>query len=125
MTSLAHEVARKTLNLEDVRRATIAIAPPDEQAEIVNEIDSRLSVVDQIERTIDTALKQAQSLRQSILKRAFEGRLLTETELEAVRADPAYEPAEKLLARIRAERSTAETKPKKKVRRKRTPQETA
>lgn len=45
------------------------------QSEIVAEIDSRLSVCDSIEKTVDTALQQAEAMRQSILKQAFEGRI--------------------------------------------------
>ena len=43
------------------------------QDEIVLEIESRLSVCDSIEKTVDTALQEAEALRQSILKEAFEG----------------------------------------------------
>lgn len=43
------------------------------QDSIVAEIESRLSVCDSIENTVDTALQQAEALRQSILKKAFEG----------------------------------------------------
>jgi len=89
------------LNLGLVGEFRIPLAPLDEQTEIVNEIDARLSVVDAVERTIAAALKQAEALRQCILKKAFEGRLLSEAERAAVRADPAYEPADQLLARIR------------------------
>ena len=39
------------------------------------EIESRLSVCDSIEKTVDTALQQAEAMRQSILKKAFEGEL--------------------------------------------------
>ena len=42
---------------------------------IVLEIESRLSMCDSIEKTVDTALQQAEAMRQSILKQAFEGRL--------------------------------------------------
>lgn len=45
------------------------------QREILSIIESRLSVCDSIEKTIDTALQQAEALRQSILKQAFEGKL--------------------------------------------------
>lgn len=45
------------------------------QDSIVAEIESRLSVCDNIEKTVDTALQQAEALRQSVLKKAFEGRL--------------------------------------------------
>lgn len=41
----------------------------------VTEIESRLSVCNNIEETVDTALAQAEAMRQSILKQAFEGRL--------------------------------------------------
>jgi type I restriction enzyme S subunit len=46
-----------------------------EQQKVVDEIESRFSVCDSIEKTIDTALQQAEALRQSILKQAFEGKL--------------------------------------------------
>lgn len=47
-----------------------------EQQLIVQEIESRLSVCDKVEETITTSLAQAETLRQSILKKAFEGRLV-------------------------------------------------
>ncbi len=45
------------------------------QREIVDEIEAKLSVCDSIEKTVETALQQAEAMRQSILKQAFEGRL--------------------------------------------------
>lgn len=45
------------------------------QKRIVEEVESRLSVCDSIEQTVDTTLQQANALRQSILKEAFERRL--------------------------------------------------
>jgi len=98
---VARGVAVKGVNIGDVRLCPIAICDLEEQQAIVEEVASKLSVVDEVERTIAAALQQAESLRQSILKKAFEGRLLSDAELAAVRADPAYEPADKLLARIR------------------------
>ena len=47
----------------------------NEQDKTVLDIESRLSMCDSIERTVDTALQQAEAMRQSILKQAFEGRL--------------------------------------------------
>lgn len=76
-----------------------------EQEKIVQEIESRLSVCDKLEENIEQPLHQAEALRQSILKKAFEGRLLTEAELEEVRKSPDWEPAEKLLEKIRSEKS--------------------
>lgn len=76
-----------------------------EQNQIVQEIESRLSVCDKIEETIETSLAKSEALRQSILKKAFEGKLLSEQELENIKNNPEYESAEKLLKRIKKERS--------------------
>ena len=65
----------------------------EEQSIIVSEIEARLSVVDNLEQTIATALQQADALRQSILKQAFAGKLVPQ--------DSADEPAAKLLERIK------------------------
>lgn len=62
-----------TSQLEDF---CFALPPESEQAEIVAEIDRRLSVVDAIETEVEHALQRADRLHQAILKRAFEGRLV-------------------------------------------------
>lgn len=66
---------QKALNKERVRALRFPFTSFAEQKIIVNQIESRLSVCDSIEQTVDTALRQADALRQSILKQAFEGRL--------------------------------------------------
>ena len=48
----------------------------EEQNRIVEEIESRLSVADKMEESINQSLLQAEALRQSILKKAFEGKLV-------------------------------------------------
>lgn len=70
-----------------------------EQNKIVQEIESRLSICDKIKDSIEQGLKQAEALRQSILKKAFEGKLVPQ--------DPNEEPAHVLLERIKAERAAA------------------
>ena len=75
MTSKSHEVARKTLNLEDVRVASVAVPPLAEQHRIGAEVDRRLSIVREVEAEVDANLKRAQALRQSVLGAAFSGRL--------------------------------------------------
>jgi len=54
----------------------IPICTTVEQQQIVHAIESRLSVCDKIEETMTNSLKQAEALRQSILKKAFEGKLV-------------------------------------------------
>ena len=67
---------QKALNKERVKNIPIPLIPLPEQQQIVQEIESRLSVCDKIEETITNSLKQAEALRQSILKKAFEGKLV-------------------------------------------------
>jgi restriction endonuclease S subunit len=56
---------------------SIPIPTIHEQHKIVQEIDSRLSAADKLEETITDSLQQAEVLRQSILKKAFEGKLVS------------------------------------------------
>lgn len=67
---------QKALNKERVRALRFPFTSFEEQSLIVQEIESRLSVCDSIQKTVDTALQQAETLRQSILKKAFEGSLV-------------------------------------------------
>ena len=76
MDSKSHEVARKTLNLEDVRVASVALPPLAEQTRIVAEVERRLSVVEELEAVVSANLQRATRLRQSILQRAFTGKLI-------------------------------------------------
>lgn len=64
------------LTLEICRNLAIPLPDLEQQQKIVDLIESRLSVCDSIDKTVDTALQQAEALRQSILKEAFEGRLI-------------------------------------------------
>jgi type I restriction enzyme, S subunit len=67
---------RKKLTKNALMNAPIKICSLKEQEYIVQEIESRLSVCDKVEEAITTSLAQAETLRQSILKKAFEGKLI-------------------------------------------------
>jgi len=103
-------VNQSNINGEKLKSYPLPYCSPQEQSQIVQEIETRLSVCDNIESTIRESLKKAEALRQSILKTAFEGKLLNEEELQITRNAPDWEPAEKLLERIRAEKRTARKK---------------
>ena len=87
------------VGIKEFREIELLVPPVSDQYAIMQEIESRLSVCDKLEETIEQSLLQAEALRQSILKQAFAGKLVPQ--------DPSDEPAEKLLARIRAERAAA------------------
>lgn len=63
------------LTLEICRDIQIPVPPIEKQRQIVAEIGSRLSVCDSIEKAVNAGLQQSESMRQSILKKAFEGGL--------------------------------------------------
>jgi type I restriction enzyme S subunit len=68
--------AQKTVALSSLRNFRIPFCPLSEQQLIVNELDSKLTVCDKIEETISKSLQKVETLRQSILKKAFEGKLV-------------------------------------------------
>lgn len=85
----------------------------EEQTAIVQEIESRLSVTDNLEFVIRNSIEKAEALRQSILKKAFDGKLLSQAEIEQCKKEADYEPASELLKKIQAEKLAKEQEKKK------------
>jgi type I restriction enzyme S subunit len=102
--AMVYGVGRPVLSLDNMRDAPVSVCSFEEQHQIVQEIESRLSVCDKVEENITESLEKSKSLRQSILKKAFEGTLLSEEEITACKAAPDYEPASVLLEKIKAEK---------------------
>ncbi|WP_437724050.1 restriction endonuclease subunit S [Sorangium sp. So ce861] len=106
--------AHPHVNLGDIRNFVIDVPPIAEQQRILEEVDRRLSVADETEQAVRVLLARGRRLRQAVLKRAFEGKLVPQ--------DPNDEPASVLLERIRSTQiTTALKKPRRQSARRRAP----
>lgn len=99
---LAGGVGINHLSAGKFARLPVPIAPVEEQAFIISEVERRLSIADGLEATIQANLKRAERLRRAILKKAFSGELVPQ--------DPDDEPASALLERVKAQRQAAATR---------------
>lgn len=97
-------VGQGNVGMKSVRQTLVPKLSLKEQHQIVQEIESRLSVCDTVEKDIALAIERSRNLRQSILKKAFEGKLLSEEEIAKCKEDASYEPASVLLERIKKEK---------------------
>jgi type I restriction enzyme S subunit len=75
LEKLAYGAGKPGLNLSHIRDLQIPLPPLDEQAEVVERLDLIDQANAELESTLDTQLLHSTRLRQSVLKRAFEGRL--------------------------------------------------
>jgi len=103
---VSQQVGQANVNGTKLSMMPIPIFCQEEQEQIVSEIERRFSIADKAEAIAEQALKQASRLGQSILKKAFEGKLVPQNAND--------EPAEVLLERIRQQREQQQTKIKAK-----------
>jgi type I restriction enzyme S subunit len=89
-----------SVNMTKLKLLPVPIPPKREQTRIGDEVERMLSVADKAAVAVTHDIKRCVRLRQSVLKWAFEGKLADQ--------DPTDEPAETLLARIRAERAAVD-----------------
>jgi len=94
----AEKVAGSTaphVNVRDVKALLLPAPPIDVQVALVAELDRQFSFLDACERAVDAGLQRAAAVRRSVLKAAFEGKLVPQ--------DPSDKPASVLLERIQEE----------------------
>ncbi len=110
--NLQQTTGMASINQKQLSALPIPVPPIVEQKKIVEEIERRFFTMDKIEEIVDKSLIRAQRLNQSILKKAFEGRLVPQ--------NPEDVSASELFKRITKEKRKAEEKEReaKKKRRK-------
>lgn len=84
------------INQQHVKSFTLPVPPVSEQKVILSLVEEKVSSIDALLDDTEQQLSKAETLRQSILKKAFSGQLVPQ--------DPNDEPASELLARIKAEK---------------------
>ena len=93
-TSIAHLGAQRFAALE------FPLPPVAEQEVIIDTVKEKLSLIDALTLEVQRGLARASRMRQSILKAAFEGKLVPQ--------DPSDEPASVLLERIKRQSAAPE-----------------
>ena len=74
--SSGNQESMRNIGQEKIKQINIPYCRISEQEIVIQEIESRFSLCDKMEETVSNSLQQAEALRQSILKRAFEGKLV-------------------------------------------------
>lgn len=100
--------SREFLNQSILSSIKYPVCGLEEQKALLEQLEIIFSNIEQQEKEIVLSLEKAETLRQSILKKAFSGQLVPQ--------DPNDEPASGLLARIQAEKEAINTQRSKKTR---------
>lgn len=99
-----------SIRADELRNIPILLPSLNEQQEIVNQIEKHFSIIDKLEAVVQQSIKESKRLRLSILKQAFEGKL--------VEQDPNDESASVLLEKIAKAKEEYQKAQKKQVRKK-------
>lgn len=95
----------KRISIPDITEQLIPLMDTTEMLVLSDLLSAQFSIINKIKTDLDKSLLEAETLRQSILKKAFSGKLVTQ--------DPNDEPANKLLTRIKAEKEQQKKSVKK------------
>ena len=96
-----HGVGRPRINTSQLKGFVVPVCSPDEQDEIMRQIEKKFSVSEHLEVSINEDLDRIETLRQSILEKVFSGQLVAQ--------DPNDESATTLLERIRLEKKARQS----------------
>jgi type I restriction enzyme S subunit len=110
--STGNQISMRNIGQGRIKEIIFPLCSLPEQNQIVQEIEFRFSVCDKMEQSLKESIEKAEALRQSILKEAFEGKLLSEAEIEQCKSATDYEPASVLLKKIKAEKLAKEQEKK-------------
>ena len=94
-----NQESMRNIGQERIRQIRIRLPPKDEQARVLPAVDLAMTSASYTDAAVAGAIERASALRASILRLAFEGRLVSQ--------DPHDESASVLLDRIRASRAAA------------------
>jgi len=75
---MKNHVNQSSVNIDALKEVVIKVPSLDEQREVIACIDAKMSIMDNISKNIDGAILSVELLKKSILKSAFEGKLVKE-----------------------------------------------
>jgi type I restriction enzyme, S subunit len=93
-----NQLSMRNLSQANLRSISVTVPPPEERAEAVRRVDELFALADSLQRRYSDTTRRVEKLTPSILAKAFRGELVPQ--------DPNDEPADEMLERVRAARST-------------------
>jgi type I restriction enzyme S subunit len=112
LVNSSKEVARKTLNLKELKETPVALPSLEEQTEILHRVEDLFAFAESIEKKANAALKRINNLTQSILVKAFRGDLTAGWRAANPDLISGENSSEALIKKIKTERNTLKNQPK-------------